>query len=170
MKNGKAILGNHEHMMLDFYRNENYYEHDVWQQNGGSVTLTSFDPAERHRAFEVVPIKVLSWVAKLPLYVEIDGYLISHSFINSRFKNVYEACDLGPNAYTEQGDNSIIWNRSNPIRRPEYKLQIAGHNSQFGLRRFADEKGEFAVCIDDSKKKRLTGIHIPSLTIYQEGC
>src|SRR3990167_4499879 len=64
MKNGKAILGNHEHMMLDFYRNENYYEHDVWQQNGGSVTLTSFDPAERHRAFEVVPIKVLSWVKR----------------------------------------------------------------------------------------------------------
>src|SRR3990167_9116336 len=79
MKNGKAILGNHEHMMLDFYRNGGYYEHGIWQWNGGSTTLTSFDPAERYRACAVVPEIVLSWVSKLPLYLEIDGYLISHS-------------------------------------------------------------------------------------------
>jgi hypothetical protein len=159
MKNGKAIMGNHEHMMLDYYRNGLYYSDGIWDYNGGWRTQESFQ-------FDV-PEEILTWIEFLPKYLEIDGNLISHSFIYPEF-SIQEACDLGKNSMSLQADRCIIWNRCEPERIDKYKLQIAGHNSQWGLRRFSDEKGEYAICLDDSRKKKLTGIHLPSMQIYQQ--
>ena len=30
MKHGKAVLGNHEHMMIDAYRKGGYYQNSLW--------------------------------------------------------------------------------------------------------------------------------------------
>jgi hypothetical protein len=65
-------------------------------------------------------------------------------------------------------DYSIIWNRGKPIRTDKYNIQIAGHNSQFGYKEFGDDDGVFAYCIDTSREDVLTGIHIPSFTVYQQ--
>lgn len=155
MNNGLAVLGNHEHMLLDYYNEERYYESGTWKYNGGQKTINSFNG--------VVPDSVINWIKNLPKYLIFDDYLISHSFVHPSL-SVELACDFGSTAYSYQGDNSIIWSREEPIKRPEYKLQIAGHNSQFGLRWFED----FAVCIDTSRQKVLTGIHLPSMKIYQQ--
>jgi hypothetical protein len=156
MKNGKAVLGNHDHMMLDAVRGSGYYEEGLWCYNGGMATLNSFGGR--------IPDEVLTWVENLPLYMEIDGNLVSHSF--PYWYGLEESCDLGV-SIQYRGERTIIWNRDRPVRFPEYKMQIAGHNSQWGLRRFSDDKGEYAVCIDDSRNKKLTGIHLPSYKVYQ---
>lgn len=158
MKNGKAVLGNHEHMMLSSLRCLNFYDHGIWLFNGGNATLMSFNG--------LVPEEVITWVEYLPLYLEVDGNLISHSFIDADL-SLEEACDFG-GAVWEKGETTIIWNRCNPIRRPEWKMQIAGHNSQMGFTKFSDAQGDFAICLDDSRMKRLTGLHLPSYTVYQE--
>lgn len=166
MKNGKAILGNHEHMMVDYCRSSGYYDRETWLWNGGTKTLESYDPFRERPARTTVPDEVLNWIQKLPLYMEIDGCLISHSFIEPGM-TLEESTKFGQNIY-DVGESRIIWNRREPVRRPEYRLQICGHNSQWGLRRFSDEQGEFAICLDDSRHRVLTGLHLPTMEIFQQ--
>lgn len=166
MKNGKAILGNHEHMMIDSYREHGYYEWNTWERNGGSKTVESY--AGPHGCTkEHIPKEVIEWMEKLPKYMVINDILLSHSFLRPS-ANLENACKLGRSANSLECDESIIWNRRQPVRQLNYKLQICGHNSQWGLREFADKKGRFAICLDDSGSKKLTGIHIPSLEIFQQ--
>lgn len=166
MKNGKAILGNHEHLLLDYCRQSGYYDPGIWFYNGGDATLKSFDPEEKFHGPEVIPEEVLKWIEGLPLYMEVDGCLLSHSFVQPGM-TLEDSTKFGRGIW-DVGESRIIWNRREPVRRPEYKMQIAGHNSQFGLRRFSDEQGEYAICLDDSRKKVLTGLHLPTMTIYQQ--
>lgn len=167
MKNGKAILGNHEHMMLDFCRGSRYYDNDTWLWNGGVKTLKAYDPFEQKGYKDgIVPEHVLKWIEGLPLHMVVDGCLLSHSFIQPGM-TLEESTKFGKGIW-EVGESRIIWNRREPVRRPEYRLQICGHNSQFGLRRWADEQGEYAICLDDSRKKVLTGLHLPTMQIYQQ--
>lgn len=47
MKEGnRAVLGNHEHLMLDFYFGRRFYQRGIWfdYRNGGYQTLKSFAP------------------------------------------------------------------------------------------------------------------------------
>ena len=39
MSNGRAVIGNHEHMMLDHCRQTGFYEKGMWELNGGDATL-----------------------------------------------------------------------------------------------------------------------------------
>lgn len=158
MENGRAIMGNHEHMMLNHHDETGYYEQGLWLYNGGGATAKKYDWAP-------LPNKVLNWVSSLPLYLEIDGCLISHAFVDPDL-GLEKACELGSSI--EDNPRSIIWNRYAPERMEGYRLQIAGHNPQFGLRRWSDEQGEFAISIDTSREKVLTGIHLPSGETYQQ--
>jgi len=158
MENGQAILGNHEHLMLDNYRKMGYYQEGLWQYNGGNATINSFGGAPPSE-------EILDWVESLPLYLETDDCLVAHSFV-SHIYDLKESCELGDTV--DDNPHSIIWNRQQPIRRPEYKMQIAGHNSQFGYRRFSDGEGEFAICIDSSGNGVLTGIHLTTMEIFQQ--
>lgn len=39
---GLAVLGNHEHLFVDYYEDNKYYESGMWFLNGGVETLLSF--------------------------------------------------------------------------------------------------------------------------------
>lgn len=162
MKNGKSILGNHEHMMIDAYRKGGYYQTRCWGSNGGNKTIQSFGACVSE-----VPEEIIKWMENNPKYMIIGDIFISHSFITPGCK-LEDVLDVGQSWMDYKCDQSIIWNRDKPERRPEYKLQVAGHNSQFKLRRFADEHGEYAICLDDSGNGKLTGLHIPSMEIFQQ--
>lgn len=150
LNNGEALRGNHEDMCLEFYRPTGRYCNTDWHWNGGEVTERSWGGR--------VPEDVLNWMASRPLYKEIecDGkkYFISHAFIS----------------WNRQGlsamEESIMWNRAYPVENKDYSLQICGHNSQFGLRWWGNPA--YAVCIDTSRSKVLTGIHLPSGQIYEQ--
>jgi serine/threonine protein phosphatase 1 len=150
---GTALLGNHEHMCLDHYQRNGNYERGVWYWNGGEHTDKSWPDGR-------VPENVISWFSSLPTYREIKiddkEYLISHAFINWN-SNGLEAEQM-----------ELLWNRRYPIPNSKYHLQICGHNSQFGLRYWSDAERQYAVCIDSSRDDVLTGIHLPTGTIYQQ--
>lgn len=157
MSNGRAILGNHEHLMLNACRRTGFYGDDVWFWNGGTKTFKCFDG--------IIPEKYLTWIESLPLYIEEDGCLITHAFWDEAL-SFEDACNMGDD--WTQTDFNIIWNRGVPVRREKYRLQVAGHNSQMGLRWFSDEAGKFALCLDTSRDKVLTGMHLPTGQIYQQ--
>jgi hypothetical protein len=156
--NTEALMGNHEHLMLDYCIGGRFYSHGLWQYNGGRATLNSYGGA--------VPREVTDWMSTLKKFKEIEigdkRFFVSHAFLYKTGKA--KSLQYNPNDF----ENSILWNRWEPERVKQYDLQIAGHNSQWGLRRFSDEKGEYAISIDTSASKVLTGIHLPSLNIFQQ--
>ena len=145
----EALFGNHEDLLLDYYDKTNKYGPGIWQFNGGSETIKSFGG--------LVPKNVINWIRTLKTSVTLlndnKNYFISHTF-----KTIFDKNDI----------LTSLWNRRQPEMFVEYDIQIAGHNSQFGLRYWNFPNNKQAICIDTSAKRILTGIHIPSMNIYQQ--
>lgn len=160
-KNGKAVLGNHEHMMLVYFRmivNHTYPGSTCWLGNDAGPTLKSFGikgdliPAEEL-------LICLNWLSKLPLFYQEDGLFISHAAFNA---------NLGMEKWLDPigGDRGVLWYRGCP-GRIEGKFHVYGHDYDGGL--FSeDEDGKYALCIDDSWHRQLMGVHWPSMEIYTQ--
>lgn len=172
MQNGSAVLGNHEHMMLDACSNEKFYKKNIWLYNKGRTTLQSFYPEAN--IYDDVVVKqlcknintdykqIMEWMKKLPLFYKEKGLFISHA---PRLAGT-KLSDLKDLSYSYL-DYSLIWNRTEPSRVKD-KIQISGHNSHWGLKYFKDNKGTYAVSIDTSRERILTGLHWPSMEIFQQ--
>ena len=195
---GDSLLGNHEHMFLDFYgriTEGNAYEYPLYGNgiylgNGGDKTLLSYgiDMAEFYSAKALkdkIPQEHIDFLKSRSWYKEENGFVFTHAPIIprasleevSQFRNMREL------------ESSLLWNRHLPKRR-EGVIQIYGHNSaedclvlcqkhQRGiyLHKFlemygtlAENKDEiFAICIDTANRGgKLSCLHVPSFTIYQE--
>ena len=157
-----AVLGNHEHLMMDFYASEQYYGdvygHD-WTRNGGRATQASMD--------DVQVAAAVSWFYSLPLYLTLrtgrKNFLISHTFLHRGQNPIEETvASLTPHEVATR-----TWNRQAPWKRHGV-TQIVGHNSQMGLLYFGDRTAPHGICIDTSAERVLTGIHLPSMEIYQQ--
>lgn len=190
MNNGEALLGNHDHMMLSEMEQNGYYHKGVWTWNGGDNTIESLIPESREardngdiesgyyyhpELMEKIREKypdLQQWLKTLPLYKELeankDGLkgFVSHAIKRPDW-SLETATKLGDSAYCSIGENSIIWNRGNPRRMKDF-YQICGHNSHWGLRRFTDQEGEYGICLDTSRHRVLTGMHWPSMQIFQQ--
>jgi serine/threonine protein phosphatase 1 len=164
-----TLLGNHEHMMLDYYepKARSIYPPGIWKHNGGSATIASYSRNGHPRP----PANHLAWIANLPLFYWSDDrdLLVSHAPL---------AADREPETSTEidnpldpDFDTSLIWNRGLPVKR-DY-MQVFGHNSHWGLRGFLDkpetnDEDLWALCIDQSATEILTGFRWPSGELVEE--
>lgn len=151
----EALLGNHEHMMIDHCERGGVYDQTDWQRNGGNTTLESYNYS--------VPDAVVQWMKMLPKFkiVELDGkrVFISHAPLFSEDRAAALNLDSG---------TSIIWNRHKPKRIEEFDMRLSGHNASWGLYTFSDDRGPYAMSIDTSFQKVLTGIHLPTMAVYQQ--
>jgi len=170
--NIKALRGNHEDMMIDFYKNGISYRakysngpgDHAWLYNGGKQTLESYDAIVMGKIKrEKIPKEHIDWLESLPLYYETYDFVVTHGSINGDLFDWKIA--LNDDGLYEHG-NHILWSRQFPSRRS--KLQLFGHNAHWGSKEFTDERGVYAICLDNSKSKVLTGISLPSQQIYQE--
>ena len=155
--NTRALMGNHEHMMLDFYKGGPQYGQRCWLSNGGRHTAKQFPDG--------LPVEHMDFLKGLPLFIETENCLITHGFVTPSL-GLEQVCE--EDNLASDSEISVIWGREYPERMEKYELQLAGHNSHFGLKRFSGAKGEFAVCLDTSRDNILTGIHLPSKKIYQQ--
>lgn len=180
-EHGKALLGNHEHMMLD-YGMRKYYEIGIWESNGGDATLKSFGVSKtkeyihRRDKRKYIPDDIWEWVASLPYYMEVDDALITHAPIH--FSYTLEECiEFTKRPFLEEyrditGDMSIIWNRYMP-KPLEGKYQIFGHNHYHGFLSSADfdcvlDNYEYGVCIDNTGRGELMALVWPTKEIITE--
>lgn len=167
-KDAHGLLGNHEHLMIDAWNDGGFYGKDWLEYNGAYPTLMSFKgefmPKSRlPSAASVIPKKYIDWCSKLPMYYEGKGFFISHApwFPNIQLDKLNEWMD------GRRLDYSLIWNRGNPKKR-EGIFQMFGHNSTKKVNWYLGKKGHpYAVNLDTSKSNILTGMHWPSLEIYQ---
>jgi len=148
-----SLLGNHEHMMLDFFYNKKQYGEGIWFSNGGYATARSYFPGISVDDAMELPNKPdiwtdtlkehLDWMQQRPLTYETEDLLISHA-PHSDHEDPFE----------------FLWNRKPPS--PKDKFQIYGHN---GL---IKKHGDFAICIDNSRNGCLTAIDTDTKIIYKE--
>ncbi len=69
-----CLKGNHEQMLLDSLTDKRLFQ--IWVEiNGGKQTLDSFG-VER---VDQIPTQYLDFMASLPHYLEIDGYVLVHA-------------------------------------------------------------------------------------------
>lgn len=149
--NIKTCLGNHEHMMIDFYEKTGMYDPGIWHMNGGNMTHIQYknDPETRKQH--------LTWLKSLPLYYKFKDLFVSHGPWKSNI-TLDEATKI--DVFGDLMD-SLIWNREAPVKMDEF--QVFGHNSHWGLTWLDD----WGVCLDASRDRVLTGMNWPSKTIYQ---
>lgn len=168
MKNPKVttLMGNHEHMMLDFYEpifGGGLYGSDIWKGNGGSATMASYS---RH-GFKRPPDSHIAWLKNLPTYKMSDDKkcLVTHAALAPRFQ--VEDISVAYEIVDQDFDYSVLWNRGEPVKR-EY-FQVFGHNSHWGLMPFPEDgENAWAICIDQSRSQLLTGFHWPTGEIIEE--
>lgn len=186
------IMGNHEHMMLDWLEKTGKYADQIWLKNGGLETLFSYfgnlidwqeivydkyhtdiivkNSDELRNLF---PKKHIDFLKTLKTHVQVENngttYTMTHAPI---FFGELENAVLRIDSKQQVGIHSemnfsCIWYRGNP-KYVEKNIQIFGHNSHWGLKYFPDKESPYAICLDDSRKKVLTAIELGSLNIIQE--
>lgn len=203
MANGQAVLGNHEHLLIDRIDSENkiynghkqttpYYPSHVWFNNGGLTTMESFCPGFDSLYMKNSTIKISSlvdpkyvlWLKTLPFYLTGADYFLSHAPKNPQIK-LEESNDLGGGFFFQRfvpefkTEASLLWHRGDPAPM-DGKIQVYGHNSypavlfhtinqpQGVIQSQLDNSKIFAIGIDTSANRVLTGLHLPSMTIYQQ--
>jgi hypothetical protein len=150
-----AVLGNHEHMLLD----QGAYDYGIWEHNGGGATLRSYGGQ--------VPDDVKMWLWRLPLHLKLGKFLVSHTFLRPH-QNILKSTQIAASLDSREVER-YVWYRGDPTPRKGI-VQICGHNSQMGLKHFRKARARFdyAVCLDDSHKRKLTGMHLPTMEIFQQ--
>lgn len=186
--NAIVLQSNHGDMFVDFYEGRKKYHPVDFLKNGGINTIGSYIPGwfapswmnhldrkyfthselthiinESVGLIELlrkeVPKEHIEYLKNLPFYYREEGLFVSHAAWHPRL-TLEQVCQS--NEYSM--DNSIIWSRYKPRER-EGMLQVFGHNSCF---EWYGENRRWAVCIDDSKNNKLTGLHWPSLQVFQQ--
>ena len=140
---GKALLGNHEHMMLDYFKGTEIYMPHIWLLNSGDSTLYSLE-LERSSS---LPEVLLDYLESLPLLINEEGLIVTHAPIHRRLSIE----DLSSSDHLENCplENSVIWNREDPIPREGY-FQVFGHNGYRYSRSHFFDKGfmiRFETCL-----------------------
>lgn len=184
MGNPNVIVldSNHGDMFVDAwytYMDADYqqlYHPSDFLDNGGAMTLASYGATEGMSlidAFRLVPPQHIGWLAKLPLFFELPGLIVSHAPIPEAHWSGHMKADL-------KGDRfNYVWNRYAPVKQ-DGLFQVFGHNSHWGLRRF----GDWAICLDTTrfgsrdmsnledvkniKGQAITALHWPTKEIFQE--
>lgn len=155
-----TILGNHEHMMLDYWRLSQVYDQGIWEMNGGTATMLSYD---RYFGSKKPPASHLNFLESRNLFYVHEDLIVTHAAIHEKM-NIAQACDLQSNL-----EESVLWNRGEPRQRERF--QVFGHNSHWGLRAFSENENPESVwglCIDQSRKQVVTGFVWPEKQIVTE--
>jgi hypothetical protein len=178
-------------------KHTSYYERDLFLYNGGDKTMDSYNENWRNMDIkDVIPKAHIDFLENLPLYIKTDKYLFSHAPLIQN-KTLEQACDLGY-GFNGRGyhkaEGSIIWNRLvpwGPHKDLGGRINIFGHNSLDKVKIYSPkfpqslkvdtaedfrnemfdtdpENKVYAICIDTCRAKKLTGIHLPTMTIYQQ--
>jgi len=152
MENGiRSVMGNHEHMLLDYLDGSTFYGRGLFFSNGGKETMASYGGA--------IPKNHIDYLRSLPLFIETDHFLLSHAGVHFAY-TLKEACNIG-----EDCDFNILWNRSHLA--DVGKLQVVGHTYNRNILEVKEKGKLIGINIDTgcchNKYGKLTAISLPCL-------
>jgi serine/threonine protein phosphatase 1 len=160
-QNGRAVLGNHEHMFLNWVEGKErffgtHYPSGCYMQNGGYTTINQFADSDGNVD---IPLDFIEYLRSLRQQIVIPepsdsghcGLIVTHAPIHPDpvLRRYFE--------YTR------LWNRDERVEPRGTWYQVFGHNSHWDCRSF----GDYAQCLDTHLPK-LVGLHWPSMRIYEQ--
>lgn len=123
---------------------------------------------------KLLPQDTMDWISSLPKFLELDGpsqspdgQVFERVFISHAPKRPDWSLELLQTEEWPRLNDGLLWNRGTP-RRLKHCLQVYGHNSYRNVHIHKDSEGVFGYGIDTSWDKKLTGIHWPSLEIFEQ--
>ena len=170
-----------------------YYEDGIWLKNGGITTIISYGANQTTEFWPHIPKSHIRYLQDLPMYLSYNNFFFSHAPLHSRL-TIEQACDIG-SGFTQikfdlKSENSLLWNRQvGPNKHLNGKINIFGHNSSDAVKVYssqfkngikiksqehlnellADEAHSiYGIGLDTSRGKVLTGLHIPTMTLYEQ--
>ncbi len=152
---GKAetIYGNHEELMVQGVK---FGASHMWFYNGGTATIRSYaDSPDQELEDVLIDADHIEWLEKRPMYFQTDDLFVSHAPITS-LKYVPK------DPYSR--DHYFIWNRYEPSK-PMDKFVVNGHNGLLTEYKWGDGS-VIGMCIDNSHRGQLCGMHWPSKEIF----
>lgn len=124
--NIKQVLGNHEQMAIDYFKNPNSIFAKAWVYNGSLQTLYSY------KNYPEVLIKHIEYFQNLPLYYNLSDCFISHAGISKEFVDKFDLSFLNDDSQLKEfaeriklDEEGILWARDRLINIG--KLQVVGH-------------------------------------------
>lgn len=175
-----------------------YYEHGIWISNGGSETIKSYQLNEEDKnkkLSELIPEDHINWLKSCPLYIRSDKFVFTHAPLHSQL-SLEEASKLGTGfvmKYDPESSSSLLWNRfvgESPHKFLNGEINIFGHNSSDRVKVYStkyphgikvenqeqfhsilndrDTFPVYGICLDTSGAKILTGLHLPTMTLYSQ--
>ncbi|AEB06772.1 metallophosphoesterase [Coriobacterium glomerans PW2] len=160
----RAILGNHERMMLDALAGTDELDADTWVLNGGWTTAPGLDRVDRDKLDGL-----MDWLCELPLYDVVETadrlFILVHAGIDALAARAYLAsanvdCSHGEGAaaasreqlcdmMSRQDPMDLLWIRGEFWGSPTGfvgtdgtgPVVVAGHTPSISLRDYADVMG-----------------------------
>lgn len=156
-----CVLGNHEHLLLDAFRNNQVHHPalQAWLHSGGQNTVSSYKDA-------AALLADVEWLRTLPLHIDLGDIWLVHAGVHPQLP------------LDEQGPEDFCWIRG-PFHRmtqPYFpnKLIIIGHTITFTLPEVEPgllAKGQGWLGIETGayhpKSGWLTGLDITNRQVYQ---
>ncbi len=125
-----------------------------------------------------LPADIMDWIKELPQFKELDGngeyqgYQYNGLFLSHAPKRPDWSMELCQKLEWPKLNEGLLWNRGSPrrMKNPDgsTRLQVYGHNSYKDVEEFKDKEGVYALCIDTSWGKKLTGLHWPSMELFEQ--
>ena len=154
----KPVMGNHEHLFIDYLEKTGIYGRGIFFVNGGNATLKSYGMS--------VPSEHLDFLTSLPLCIETEHFILSHAGLHPT-KTMKEACNIN-----EEIRMNILWNRG--TLADLHKLQIIGHTPQKKPMEILNKGKVVGLSIDTGcvypSLGKLTAISFPKREIFQVDC
>ena len=151
----RTVLGNHEHMLLDYIDGSGFYGKGQFFANGGKATMDSYGGS--------IPSKHEDFLRSLPLFIEGDDFILSHAGVHFAY-TLEEACQIG-----DHWDFNILWNRSHLADLG--KLQVVGHTYNRSFVKIMEKGRMIGVNIDTGccydRYCKLTAISLPGLNTIE---
>lgn len=127
--NIKSVLGNHDVMFWNYYRNPEHPLSLRWNLNGAEQTKNSYlqmmNKLDEH----------LNFVQALPWFIRHENIMITHAGVSKHFYHTFmsgrETTDSKLQKIFDETldeENGILWNREKLIQLDE--VQIVGHTKQ----------------------------------------
>ncbi len=197
MKQGVLIQSNHAHMMIDCWKQimmpgaqPRYYDDGIWAQNGGKETLLSYGDSMSR-----IPESHIRFLEQCPMFIETENFIMTHAPIPVD-RSVQESTNLGNGFHVpffdQDSEYSCIWNRYVPKKvNPDLngKVNVFGHNASDMPKIYTTEYPSGIKCLPETFKKLwecrekypvygidldtsfgsgLTGLHLPSMQLYEQ--
>ena len=163
----RCVMGNHEHMAIDFFLNKGEYDSGIFLMNGGDKTLESYGMEITDDGIDasLVPDSHIKFMSDLPYFIETDDFILSHAGITPLHGYTFRDS-------SSMSKQNAMWNREGRIADNLDKLQVFGHTPHKNIQLIKKEDEVRGINIDAGAcyGYSLSAVILPSMDIVSVKC